>query len=112
MPIGRSENMRRIRSKNTAPEVAVRRMLRALGLRGYRLHRKDLPGKPDIAFVAKRRNAEPFLFMGVSGTATLVRRVSVGRDRILATGYPRSTEIACVMRNIADHCVVEDGLCL
>jgi len=43
----RSENMRRVRAKNTAPELAVRRMLHAMGLR-FRLHRTDLPGKPDI----------------------------------------------------------------
>lgn len=39
--------MSRIHSSNTAPEVAVRRALHALGFR-FRLHRKDLPGKPDI----------------------------------------------------------------
>ncbi|MCZ2903654.1 very short patch repair endonuclease [Burkholderia thailandensis] len=55
MPVGRSENMRRIRSKNTGPEKAVRRLLRALGFTGYRLHRKELPGKPDIAFVGRKK---------------------------------------------------------
>lgn len=39
--------MSRIRSSNTSPEIALRRALHALGLR-FRLHRKDLPGKPDI----------------------------------------------------------------
>ena len=39
--------MSRIRSKNTSPEVALRRELHAMGFR-FRLHRKDLPGKPDI----------------------------------------------------------------
>jgi DNA mismatch endonuclease (patch repair protein) len=43
----RSWNMSRIRSRNTNPEVRVRRMLSALGFR-FRLHRRDLPGKPDI----------------------------------------------------------------
>ncbi|WGS51897.1 very short patch repair endonuclease [Paraburkholderia sp. D15] len=47
--------MRRIRSKNTAPELAVRKLLRELGHTGYRIHRKDLPGKPDIAFLGKRK---------------------------------------------------------
>jgi DNA mismatch endonuclease, patch repair protein len=50
----RSRNMSRIRSANTAPEWAVRRMLTELGFR-YRLHRRDLPGTPDIVFVAKRK---------------------------------------------------------
>ena len=43
----RSYSMRRIRSKNTKPEIAVRKFLFANGYR-FRLHRKDLPGKPDI----------------------------------------------------------------
>ncbi|MDD3530613.1 MAG: very short patch repair endonuclease [Gallionellaceae bacterium] len=53
--ISRSENMRRIRGKNTGPELAVRGLLRALGFTGYRLHRKDLPGRPDVAFVGRRK---------------------------------------------------------
>jgi len=43
----RSRMMAKVRNKNTAPEIAVRRKLHAAGLR-FRLHRKDLPGKPDI----------------------------------------------------------------
>ncbi|MGL5837272.1 MAG: very short patch repair endonuclease [Sphingorhabdus sp.] len=43
----RSALMSRIRSKNTQPEIAVRSMLHRLGYR-FRLHRKDLAGKPDI----------------------------------------------------------------
>lgn len=43
----RSYNMSRIRSKNTKPEMLVRRFLHANGFR-YRLHDKKLPGKPDI----------------------------------------------------------------
>lgn len=43
----RSYNMSRIRSKNTKPELIVRKYLFARGFR-YRLHIKDLPGKPDI----------------------------------------------------------------
>ncbi len=39
--------MSRIRGKDTKPEIAVRKMLHAAGFR-YRLHVKDLPGKPDI----------------------------------------------------------------
>ena len=39
--------MSRIGPKNTAPEIAVRRILHRLGAR-FRLHRRDLPGKPDI----------------------------------------------------------------
>lgn len=43
----RSWNMSRIRSKNTAPELIVRKQLHNIGIR-FRLYAKDLPGKPDI----------------------------------------------------------------
>jgi len=43
----RQENMRRIRSKNTTPEKVVRSLLHKLGFR-FRLHRNEMPGKPDI----------------------------------------------------------------
>ncbi|MFC7460487.1 very short patch repair endonuclease [Hydrogenophaga defluvii] len=45
----RSKNMRAIRSKNTKPEILVRRALHAAGFR-YRLHVLGMPGKPDIVF--------------------------------------------------------------
>jgi DNA mismatch endonuclease (patch repair protein) len=45
----RSRMMSGIRAKNTSPEFAVRRYLHSKGLR-YRLHVKDLPGKPDLIF--------------------------------------------------------------
>jgi DNA mismatch endonuclease (patch repair protein) len=44
----RSYNMSQIKGKNTKPEILVRRFLFANGFR-FRLHNKDLPGKPDIA---------------------------------------------------------------
>jgi DNA mismatch endonuclease (patch repair protein) len=50
----RSRVMARIRSKDTAPEVALRRALYAAGARGWRCHVKHIPGKPDIAFTRKR----------------------------------------------------------
>lgn len=46
-PAKRSETMSRVRSADTKPELRVRRALHAMGYR-FRLHRKDLPGKPDI----------------------------------------------------------------
>ena len=51
----RSQNMARIRSKNTAPELRIRKMLTKLGWK-YRLHSKNLPGKPDIV-VSKIKTA-------------------------------------------------------
>lgn len=50
----RSENMRRIRSKGMKPEMAVRRLVHGMGYR-YRLHRKDLPGKPDLVFASRKK---------------------------------------------------------
>jgi DNA mismatch endonuclease (patch repair protein) len=41
--------MAQVKSKNTTPEIVVRRAAHALGLR-FRLHRADLPGKPDLVF--------------------------------------------------------------
>jgi DNA mismatch endonuclease (patch repair protein) len=48
-PQQRSRTMSRIRSGNTAPELQIRHALHALGLR-YRIHVKELPGKPDLVF--------------------------------------------------------------
>jgi DNA mismatch endonuclease (patch repair protein) len=50
----RSALMSRIRGKNTAPELAVRRALHALGYR-YRLHVPTLPGRPDLVFPARAK---------------------------------------------------------
>jgi DNA mismatch endonuclease (patch repair protein) len=50
----RSENMRRIKGKDTKPELIVRRIAHSLGYR-YRVHRKDLPGKPDLVFPSRRK---------------------------------------------------------
>lgn len=43
----RSQNMAQVKNKNTAPEIIVRKNLHRLGYR-FRLHRRDLPGNPDI----------------------------------------------------------------
>lgn len=52
-PEKRSSVMSRVRGKNTKPELTVRRFLHRKGLR-YRLHRADLPGKPDLVFPSKK----------------------------------------------------------
>ncbi|OLK23357.1 endonuclease [Xanthomonas oryzae pv. oryzae] len=46
--------MGRVRSRDTVPEMLVRRLTHALGYR-YRLHGKDLPGKPDLVFRSRRK---------------------------------------------------------
>ena len=50
----RSALMARIGGKDTAPELTVRHLLHSLGYR-FRLHRRDLPGKPDIVFPSRRK---------------------------------------------------------
>src|ERR1035437_8335742 len=50
----RSANMRAIRSKGMRPELAVRHLVHRMGYR-YRLHKKDLPGKPDLVFAPRRK---------------------------------------------------------
>jgi DNA mismatch endonuclease (patch repair protein) len=46
--------MSRIRSKNTVPEVRLRKALWRAGVRGYRLHFNKIPGRPDICFPRNR----------------------------------------------------------
>jgi DNA mismatch endonuclease, patch repair protein len=53
-PETRSRVMSRIRSKDTKPEVSLRRALYAAGLRGWRCHAKTVPGKPDVAFIGRK----------------------------------------------------------
>ena len=53
-PEQRSRVMRAVKSRDTAPELAVRRLAHALGYR-YRLHRRDLPGTPDLVFPSRRK---------------------------------------------------------
>ena len=53
-PEVRSRIMAQVKSKGMKPEMKVRRLLHGLGYR-YRLHRKDLPGKPDLVFSSRRK---------------------------------------------------------
>ena len=50
----RSRNMGQVRSKNTSPELIVRKVCHRLGFR-YRLHAKGLPGTPDLVFAGRRK---------------------------------------------------------
>ena len=53
-PEVRSRMMAQVRSKGTKPEMAVRRLLHGMGYR-YRLHKSNLPGRPDIVFPPRRK---------------------------------------------------------
>lgn len=50
----RSRIMRAVKGRDTGAEMVVRRLLHGLGYR-YRLHRADLPGKPDLVFPGRRK---------------------------------------------------------
>ncbi|MGL4460857.1 MAG: very short patch repair endonuclease [Planctomycetia bacterium] len=53
-PSARSAQMSLVRSKNTKPELIVRRLAHSLGYR-YRLHQSGLPGRPDMVFASRRK---------------------------------------------------------
>src|SRR3954466_8596244 len=53
-PEQRSRTMSRIRRRDTGPELLLRRAVWAAGLRGYRLDRRTLPGRPDLAWGQSR----------------------------------------------------------
>src|ERR1700692_381731 len=56
-PEQRRRNMAAIRSWNTKPEMIVRRLVFRMGYR-FRLHRRDLPGRPDLVFAGRRKIIE------------------------------------------------------
>ncbi|MFZ5897607.1 MAG: very short patch repair endonuclease [Bacillota bacterium] len=53
-PQERSERMRRVRAKDTKPELVVRRLVYSMGYR-YRLHGRNLPGHPDLVFPGRKK---------------------------------------------------------
>ena len=52
--VERSERMGRIQNKDTKPEVRIRKIVHGMGYR-YRLHKANLPGKPDLVFAGRRK---------------------------------------------------------
>lgn len=77
-PERRSRNMARVRGKNTGPEMRVRRIAHRMGLR-FRLHRADLPGKPDL--VLPRHHVAVFVHGCFWHRHTNCRRASMPRTR-------------------------------
>lgn len=120
-PEKRSANMGRIRSKDTKPEIAVRRLVHAMGYR-FRLHRKDLPGKPDLVFPGRRavifvhgcfwhqHSAEACLDGRKPKSNTgywseklerNVRRDAVARESLIQAGWTVLTVWECEIRDTA-----------
>ena len=54
IPEQRKRTVTRVHSEDTQPEMRVRRLVHGMGYR-YRLHRKDLPGNPDLVFPKRRK---------------------------------------------------------
>ena len=89
--------MRRVRAADTKPELCVRRMAHALGFR-FRLHRRDLPGTPDLVFPSSRK----VIFVhgcfwhrhrGCSRTTTPKTRTSFWQEKFAANV---ARDVACV----------------
>jgi DNA mismatch endonuclease Vsr len=57
VPPARRRNLAAVAGKDTAPELSVRRLLHGMGYR-FRLHRRDLPGTPDIVLAGRRKIVE------------------------------------------------------
>lgn len=127
-PEKRSAVMRRVKGRDTSPELAVRKALTALGAR-YRLNRKDLPGSPDVVMAGRR------LAIFVHGcfwhghdcargsrvpkanreywTAKIARNVARDRrtaDELAAAGWRVETIWECELKNAAGLTVRLEGL--
>jgi len=98
-PEERSVRMARVRSRNTKPELKVRRLLHRMGYR-YRLHAGDIPGRPDLAF-RKRKKAVfvhgCFWHRHPDATCPLVRRTKSRHefwDAKFAANVARDAKVA------------------
>ena len=93
--IERSEIMRAVKGRNTKPEMVVRRLVHKLGYR-FRLYRRDLPGKPDLTFVGRRKvvfvhgcfwhghNCRRGARMPATNTAYWLQKIDKNRNRDVA----------------------------
>jgi len=84
--------MRGVKARDTSPEIAVRYLLRSAGVTGYRLHRNDLPGKPDIAFIGRKAA----IFVHGCGMATIAGEDLESRKQTATTGHKRSNATGSV----------------
>jgi DNA mismatch endonuclease (patch repair protein) len=82
-PEERSAQMSLVRSKDTKPELRVRRLVHGLGYR-YRLHKAELPGKPDLVFASRRK------VIFVHGCFWHGHRCRLGRMPKSSVGYWRN----------------------
>ena len=117
----KSQQMSRVRSRDTIPEMVVRRLLSGLGVR-YRLHRNDIPGRPDI-FIGRlniaifingcfwhghgcRRSARPkssIRFWNTKLDRNIERDRRVRRE-LRAMGIASTTLWTCRQKRFLDRC--------
>ena len=95
-PKKRSAIMARVKTRNTTPELVARKMLHRLGYR-YRLHRRDLPGSPDIVF------PRPRLAIFVNGCFWHGHTCRYGRLPKTKLGYWRPKIEANRKRDVSKH---------
>lgn len=88
----RSWLMSRVRSKNTKPELVVRRLVFSMGYR-YRLHGKNLPGTPDLVFPGRKKA----IFVNASGMAMPAVGMAAFRNPGSHSGKRKSTAIVSAM---------------
>lgn len=100
----RSQMMAGIRGRNTKPEILVRRLLHKLGFR-FRLHVRDLPGKPDIVLPRYRAVIS---FTDISGMATIAL-CSSGRQLGQTSGAEKSPATKAMMQGPASPCSMAGG---
>lgn len=112
--------MRAVKARNTKPEMVVRRTIHGMGYR-YRLHRKELPGKPDLVFHSRRKvifvngcfwhghDCHRGARMPKSNRAYWERKISRNRERDVQSlselkrkGWSVLTIWECQMKNTAE----------
>jgi DNA mismatch endonuclease (patch repair protein) len=117
--LNRSQTMARVKARDTSPEMTVRRLLTKLGCR-YRVHRKDIPGNPDIAMIGRRcaifvhgcfwhgHNCPRGARVPKSNTDYWLRKIARNRERdaatverLGATGWRALTIWECELRDLA-----------
>jgi DNA mismatch endonuclease Vsr len=103
----RSAHMRLIRKADTKPELIVRRVAHRLGFR-FRLHRRDLPGTPDLVFPRHRKIS---WCMGASGTSTPDVGSRAHQNRGWSTGSLSCAAIRSATRTPSGRCAPKAGLC-
>ena len=104
----RSRIMRLVKSKGSKPEMSVRRLLHGLGYR-YRLHRADLPGRPDLAFPSRHKVVFVKRVLLAPPRGLHAGSHSSHKSRLLAGEVSGQSGPRHQERRVADGCGVAQG---